>query len=66
MQNHKYRIGQRVTFLGPAYMRGASNEYEIVKLLPAEAGQPLYRVKSPLEHHERVMGEAQIAARSNA
>jgi hypothetical protein len=61
MNIHKYRPGQRVTFVGPAHMRGAANEYEIVALLPVEAGQLLYRVKSRTEPHERVLGEDHMA-----
>jgi hypothetical protein len=64
MNNHKFRLGQRVRFVGPAYMRGSSDEYEITALLPAEAGRLLYRVRGSHEPHERVLGEEQIAARS--
>jgi hypothetical protein len=60
---HKYHVGQRVTFVGPGYMRHASADYRIVRLLPAEAGQLLYRVKSEMESHDRVFNEDQIAAR---
>jgi hypothetical protein len=63
MKNHKFHVGQRVRFTGPAYMRGTTDEYEIVRLLPAEAGHHLYRVKSAGEPHERVFDEEQMAAR---
>jgi hypothetical protein len=66
MQNHKYRVGQRVNFVGPSYLRGASASYEVVRLLPPESGQCLYRVKNALELHERVFAEEQLAAEGRA
>jgi hypothetical protein len=63
METHKFHVGQRVTYVGPSYTRGTAIEYEVVRLLPPEAGQRLYRVKSANEPHERVVGEEQITAR---
>jgi hypothetical protein len=60
MQVHKYSVGERVNFAGRVRLGAATGEYEIVRLLPAEAGQPLYRIKSVLEPHERVVGEEQL------
>ena len=62
MQNHKYSVGERVNFAGRARVGGASGDYEVVKLLPIEAGQFLYRIKSALERHERVVDEEQLTA----
>ena len=61
MQIHKYRVGQRVNLVSPSYLRRAAADFEVVALLPPEAGQVLYRVKSAMEPHERVVGEEQLA-----
>ncbi|MCB1485865.1 MAG: hypothetical protein KDJ88_00235 [Bauldia sp.] len=60
MQNHKFSVGQKVKFQNR--IRGASvpGEYEIVRLLPEEEGQLLYRIKSTLERNERVAAEDQL------
>ena len=57
MQIHKYSVGEQVKFAGRVRLGAANGEYEVVRLLPAEAGQLLYRIKSTLEPHERVVGE---------
>lgn len=64
MQTHKYRVGQRVSFTGPVRNNSPSGEYEIVRLLPADGGEPRYRIKSSLERHERVIGEDQLSSRA--
>ena len=61
MQVHKYHVGQRVSLVSPSYLSRGSAEFEVVRLLPPEAGQFLYRVKSATESHERVVGEEQLA-----
>ena len=62
MQTHKYGIGERVNFVGRGRVGGAGGEYAVVRLLPPADGQFLYRIKSTLERHERVVGEEQLTA----
>jgi hypothetical protein len=38
-------------------------QYEVVRLLPAEGGEFLYRVKSKSETFERVAKESELARR---
>jgi hypothetical protein len=33
----------------------------VLRLLPADGGVPLYRIKSKSEHHERVAKETELA-----
>jgi hypothetical protein len=40
--------------------------YEVVRLLPAEAGEFLYRVKSKAETFERVAKESELSRRVSA
>lgn len=59
---HKFGIGQNVVFNGrlPGTMI-ADGAFEIVRQLPPDVtGEPQYRVKSPRESHERVVGESQL------
>jgi len=45
-------------------MSTAGRQYEIVRLLPAEAGEFLYRVKSKGETFERVAKESELSRRT--
>jgi len=63
MQKHKFSVGQKVDFRSRTRIVAAEGEYEIVRLLPAEAGQLQYRIKSTLERNERVVAEDQINSR---
>lgn len=60
MRNHKYEVGQKVNFASRTRIAAAAGEYEVIKLLPVEAGQFQYRIKSTLERHERVAAEEQL------
>ena len=64
MQKHKYRVGQRVSIVGRERVGAEHRVYDVVKLLPAESGEFLYRIKSELEPSERVVAEDQLAARN--
>ena len=65
MARHRFKIGQLVDF-SPARpgMSAAGRQYEIVRLLPAEAGEFLYRVKSKGEAFERVAKESELSRRT--
>ena len=62
MKAHKFAVGQTVRFSpdgrSPATLRG---NYKILRLLPAEANDHQYRVKSALDGHERVVTESQVS-----
>ena len=61
MSAHQFRVGQTVVvpWSGP---QGAIplGPYVIVRLLPAEDGEPHYRVRSSVDGHERALLESQI------
>jgi len=67
MAHRKFKVGQLVDFM-PARpgMPTTGRQYEIVRLLPSEAGEFLYRVKSKGETFERVAKESELARRSSA
>lgn len=62
MKTHKFAVGQTVRFSpgvqSPVAARGS---YTIVRLLPAEANDHQYRIKSTLDGHERVVKESQLS-----
>jgi hypothetical protein len=62
MTRHKFKVGQSVDF-APARpgMPTAGRQYEIVRLLPAESGELLYRVKSKGETFERMAKESELS-----
>jgi hypothetical protein len=59
MTEHKFRLGQHVTFVGPTLMRGRGEGYDITALLPVERGEAHYRVRRRAPPLELVSGRAQ-------
>ena len=62
MAEHKFKVGQTVDY-SPG-RRGApamSRLYKIVRLLPPEDGQLLYRIKGSSEPYERVAREQDLS-----
>lgn len=59
--HHKYKIGQDVLF-SPAKlsMPASSRSYKVVRRLPREGGEYMYRIKSATELFERVARESEI------
>jgi len=62
MSVHKFKIGQTLCF-APARMgaRQSSRACTVMRLLPSEDGQPLYRIKCPSENVERVVKEYMLS-----
>jgi len=62
VSDHTYKIGQMVHFSpGRASMAATSREYKIVRLLPPEGGQNLYRIKGIAETFERMARESDLS-----
>jgi hypothetical protein len=54
----QFSIGEVVTCVPHMISRSAApGDYKIVGAMPDRDGDPTYRIKSPLEEHERVVGE---------
>ena len=63
MASHKYRVGQVVDF-NPSPRAGVpatALEYKILRLLPHERGEHLYRIKAISEPYERIARESELA-----
>ncbi len=66
MPKHKYKVGQAVDYSpGRWGVPASSREYEILRLLPFEGGDLLYRIKSTGETFERVAKESELGTRQN-
>jgi hypothetical protein len=63
MARHKFKVGQMVDFASERLGVRTTGLYEVVRLLPVEAGEFLYRVKSRSENFERVARESQLSLR---
>jgi hypothetical protein len=65
MSQHKFKVGQEVSF-SPAKlsMPASSRSYKIIRHLPREGGEYTYRIKSAAEQFERVARESEILKRS--
>jgi hypothetical protein len=64
MAHHKYKVGQLVDFSpSRSGMPTSGRQYEVVRLLPVEAGQLLYRIKSKAETFERMARESELSRR---
>lgn len=62
MREHKFKVGQSVSFTSGPFGRGsATSVYKIVQLLPPEGDDNQYRIKSAAEPHERVVRESQLS-----
>jgi len=58
---HRFKLGQSVMIaVKGAGTIGASGNYRIVKQLPPEGGDNLYRIKGDLEAYERVVAESRL------
>jgi hypothetical protein len=62
---HKFKVGQMVDYspnrLG---LSASARGYEIVRLVPREGIDLLYRIKSPNEAFQRVAKEQELTRRS--
>jgi hypothetical protein len=64
VSRHKFKVGQLVDYIGRRLGLPASpREYKIMRLLPAEGNDLLYRINSPTETFERVAKESELARR---
>ena len=55
----QFSVGEMVTCIPHMISRSAApGDYKIVGTLPDRDGDRVYRIKSPLEEHERVVGES--------
>lgn len=62
---HKFKVGQMVDYApNRTGMSASSRGYKIVRLLPREGVDVVYRIKSAAETFERVAKEQELTLRS--
>lgn len=62
MAVHKFVVGQTLQFsAGRMGLQTASRKCKVLRLLPMEDGQPLYRIKCDAEMVERMAKESQLS-----
>lgn len=67
MSHHKFKVGQTVEYNpGSVGVRASSREYKVMRLLPPEGVDLLYRIKSVGEAFERVAKERELSRRHSA
>ncbi len=59
-RKHRFKVGQIVEILPSTLRSAAPGNYEIVHLIPCDANDPQYRIKSLKEKHERVLPERDL------
>jgi hypothetical protein len=60
---HKFSIGQIVQFHpGPGLTNATPGRYEVTRLLPGQAGELSYQIKSVNESHDRNARESQLTS----
>jgi hypothetical protein len=61
MSEHKFKIGQTISYRGVQRTRAAApGQYRIVGHRPDQDGEPSYRIKSELERHDRIARESEL------
>lgn len=61
---HRFKMGQSVNFAPSRRdFPSSGRRYEIVRQLPLEGSEPLYRIKSKEELYERIAKESELSRR---
>jgi hypothetical protein len=56
---HQFSVGEVVTVIPDMFLRHAApGDYKIIASMPDRDGEHMYRIRSPLEEHERVVKES--------
>ena len=55
----QFNVGEMVTCISDMFLRyAAPGDYKVIAAMPDRDGDHMYRIKSPLEVHERVVKES--------
>ncbi len=65
--DHKFKVGQMVDFVpSKTGVPAAARSYKIVRVLPSERGEQLYRIKTIAEAFERIARESELLRTSGS
>jgi hypothetical protein len=63
----QFNVGDVVTCIPDMFLRyAAPGGYKVIATMPDRDGDHMYRIKSPLEEHERVVKEGLLARSEGA
>ena len=66
ISNPKFKVGQMVDFVpSQRGMAASARSYKIIRLLPSEGGERLYRIKTIAEAFERIARESELLRTSS-
>jgi hypothetical protein len=66
MPNHKFKVGQMVDFVpSNRAMPASARSYKVLRVLPTEGGEQLYRIKTIAEAFERIARESELLRTSS-
>src|SRR5262249_17915755 len=60
MSDHRFKVGQTVTYLSGSIGRTPRHVFKIMQCLPPQGGDYQYRIKSANEPHDRVAKESEL------
>ncbi|GIK49372.1 MAG: hypothetical protein KJZ75_00980 [Hyphomonadaceae bacterium] len=60
MTTAKFSAGERVSVIRTNAIAAPSGVYEVISVLPRDAGPQRYRVRNPDESFDRIMDEARL------
>jgi hypothetical protein len=67
LTDHKFRVGQMVDFVpSKTGVPASARSYKIVRVLPSEGGEQLYRIKTIAEAFERIARESELLRTSGS
>ena len=56
---HQFSVGEVVSVIPDMFLRHAApGDYKIIASMPDRDGEHMYRIRSPLEEHERAVRES--------
>jgi hypothetical protein len=66
MPHAKFKVGQMVDFVpGNRAVPASARSYKILRVMPNEGGEQLYRIKTVAEAYERVARESELLRTSS-
>ncbi len=66
ISNPKFKVGQMVDFVpSQRGMAASARSYKVLRLLPTEGGERLYRIKTIAEAFERIARESELLRTSS-
>lgn len=63
---HQFKVDEWVDILPSTLRTAAAGRYKIVRLIPCDAEEPRYCIRSPNERHDRILPERDLRRSADA